>query len=947
MDTLEFLRRGLPSSGVYVATTINGGAAQTYCSSIEELSECVVALDAQGKNTYYAIASYIQKGNRRGDNVAALKVVAVDIDCGEDKPYEDWKQGLLALNKFIVQHKLPKPMIVSSGNGLHVYWVLTAELPPDEWKPIALALKTAALESGFEIDPAVTGDTARILRPTGTTNPKNGKTVKLLIDAEPVSKEELSNVLSFWIKKRSTTPSNSLLDDLKVRVEYAPSVASSIETKCAQVKWGIKNQSDLPEPFWYALMGLAGFCENPEEVAVAWSQEHPDFDRGKTIAKMEQWRTKTDGPPTCERFKNEHPKGCDGCPFKGRITSPAQIGKRYQEVQSVAPDAIATELPLPPKFKRTSTGIKLEVDSTDIDVCPFDIYPVSYGRDESLGYEVVRYRWNRSHVGWTELVLRQAYLAEGSREFAGCIADQGIVLISKKQTELFQYMLRSYMNELRKLKAMTNLYSTMGWKENFTQFVIGNNTLRRNPDGTVTKEAISISVANNKQSEQMFTSRGTKEAWADATSLFEKCEMHPHKFFLGVGFAAPLYAFTGLPSVVFSMHGESGAGKTLAQYFVQSIYGNPSQMHLGPNSTQNSIYNRLAFFNNLPVTIDEATIFKSEQFGEFIYLAPQGKDRARLDRNGAAKDTKTWATPILLSTNNPMTGKIMSKGKAAEAQLARLLEANVPKHKMFKTGSDAGRRIYDFLTNNHGVVGEAFITHLLSLGPDSIDAMIADAFRTFSQRYHFKFAGEERYWEQGIVLNDLGLSMAYDLGLIKYDYKTGIRWMLDQVAASRHNISEVQLDSYDILAEFLNANTNKSITMMHTLGQKSTMDMHNANRTELRVRFDLYRDSPSEQFTKGTVLIDRTYLRMWMAKENSDYKLMMQDIERDGINATPRSGKASLGKDTHVKLPQVYVLGVNLNHPRLRSILDNLDQAYEDMTLGKMSIVEDQNTRQA
>ena len=84
-----------------------------------------------------------------------------------------------------------------------------------------------------------------------------------------------------------------------------------------------------------------------------------------------------------------------------------------------------------------------------------------------------------------------------------------------------------------------------------------------------------------------------------------------------------------------------------------------------------------------------------------------------------------------------------------------------------------------------------------------------------------------------------------------------------------------------------------------------------------------------------------------MAKENSDYKLMMQDIERDGINATPRSGKASLGKDTHVKLPQVYVLGVNLNHPRLRSILDNLDQAYEDMTLGKMSIVEDQNTRQA
>ena len=62
--------------------------------------------------------------------------------------------------------------------------------------------------------------------------------------------------------------------------------------------------------------------------------------------------------------------------------------------------------------------------------------------------------------------MRQAYLAEGSREFPAAIADQGIVLNNKYQTGHFQLMLRAYMDELRHRRTMTNLYATMGWKEN-------------------------------------------------------------------------------------------------------------------------------------------------------------------------------------------------------------------------------------------------------------------------------------------------------------------------------------------------------------------------------------------------------------------------------------------------------------------------------------------------
>ena len=65
MDTLDFLKRVLPSEGVYVTTVINPDARrQGYFTDIEELAVAVIRLDETGNNTYYAISSFKEKGNR-------------------------------------------------------------------------------------------------------------------------------------------------------------------------------------------------------------------------------------------------------------------------------------------------------------------------------------------------------------------------------------------------------------------------------------------------------------------------------------------------------------------------------------------------------------------------------------------------------------------------------------------------------------------------------------------------------------------------------------------------------------------------------------------------------------------------------------------------------------------------------------------------------------------
>ena len=136
-------------------------------------------------------------------------------------------------------------------------------------------------------------------------------------------------------------------------------------------------------------------------------------------------------------------------------------------------------------------------------------------------------------MGWQDLILRQAYLTEGNREFATAIADQGIVLYNKKQTEYFQLMLRTYMDELRQIRTMTNLYSTMGWKEKNTAFVLGDTLFKRTAEG-VTEESISLASGIQRQGADLYNKKGDAEQWINLTSVLEKADLKSHMFALGV-----------------------------------------------------------------------------------------------------------------------------------------------------------------------------------------------------------------------------------------------------------------------------------------------------------------------------------------------------------------------------------------------------------------------------
>ena len=378
MNPLDFLQRVLPTEGTYCRFALTGKRNRFY-SDLTEMANEVVRLDRNGQDAYFAISSFKDDSSRRNVNVQATKVLTIDVDCGDDKPFATWKEGLKALGKFITDLKLPKPLIVRSGYGLHTYWVLERDLDRDEWTPLARALKEAAEANEFAIDPSKTADPSLVLRPVGTHNFKDAtkpKEVKVLLDGGDTTVEAMRKALAYYYNpaaKPAKKKNNGLLDSLAVQNDMPPAVGSLVAQKCQQVQWASENQEKVSEPLWYALIGVAAFCEEPEETAKRWSENHPGYSESATVKKLEHWRAEATGPTTCAKFEAERPVGCKGCPFAGKIGSPARLGVRYQEVDTSAeaPEEVITEIAVPKPFKRTSKGIMATIDDTDIEIAPF------------------------------------------------------------------------------------------------------------------------------------------------------------------------------------------------------------------------------------------------------------------------------------------------------------------------------------------------------------------------------------------------------------------------------------------------------------------------------------------------------------------------------------------------------------------------------------------------
>ena len=268
MDTFQFLQATLPEAGFYfLVTNINKRFEHHAFQSKAEMAQTAIALDRQNKSVYFACASYKQKSYitdngktkyRTADNACQAKSFWLDIDCGEDKAeagkgYRTQTEAIEALTEFCEKVRISKPMIVSSGHGIHCYWLLKESISKHDWLPLAQLLKstTQQPETKLLADDSRTADIASILRPAGTRNFKHGepKAVEVIYQSPEVTFSDFSQAIHQSHAKHgaaSAKPPSTILNavltyptipETPEYIAYVESALATIDPDCERDKW--------------------------------------------------------------------------------------------------------------------------------------------------------------------------------------------------------------------------------------------------------------------------------------------------------------------------------------------------------------------------------------------------------------------------------------------------------------------------------------------------------------------------------------------------------------------------------------------------------------------------------------------------------------------------------------------------------------------------------------
>jgi len=141
-------------------------------------SEIVLRSVNSGLDVYLAPASFKSNDGRKSVNAIGAMSLWMDIDVGPEKAangsgYATIEEAMSELYIFCDAAGIPRPtLIVGSGSGLHVYWVLHQFIGPKLWLMLATKLKAIAKHLNFRADPSRTADIASLMRVPGTLNYK-------------------------------------------------------------------------------------------------------------------------------------------------------------------------------------------------------------------------------------------------------------------------------------------------------------------------------------------------------------------------------------------------------------------------------------------------------------------------------------------------------------------------------------------------------------------------------------------------------------------------------------------------------------------------------------------------------------------------------------------------------------------------------------------------------
>lgn len=743
----------------------------------------------------------------------------LDVDAASADKYHTQAEALADLKKFCAEARLPRPMVTSSGGGLHVYWLVEDMIPAQEWKNQAIKLRQIARHHGLKFDPMRTTDVSSVLRVAGTFNLKKGgkRPVQVLIPTKPQANARFIQLLDEAATRAGVvvnTAPNFFADvasNLSDEFTGPPVSMKSVLLACAQMRDLAKRGGNVSEPRWYHSINLARFTENGDRNVHRLSEKHPDYDYAATEAKIHQLRAKNIKPTSCAKLAEVNGEElCEGCVFAGKVKSPI-VAARFKDPApapkvelQVGVQSISVEIPSPPepyiRMKDGSVGMSImnkDGDQTNVVIFPHDLYPLRRLVNGASESEQQVWHVELPRGGAKDFVLDADALYD-KRKFVAAIANHGIYPKAANVGNLQDYMI-AYISELQRLADAEAQCNHLGWSDDKNKFILPDKILCA--DGSV--KPASLSVGAQRASVNV-TKKGSAQRQVELLRFYASPAYHPNQFYILAGLGAPIFLYTGHHGVIVNATGEAGASKSTSLYTAASFWGQPELYPI--NGTNNGATvrgrnERITTLANLPICVDEITNIPVKDAIDLAMSITQPGHRIRLNTDGVERSaTGSYKATIMLTTaNNSLHGLLSTDNAAGTAGSMRVIEIQF-RQTLAHSKSQADDYIHE-LKENYGHVGEIFLAHVMT-HQKQVEQAVRDTMRWVDEK--FQIQPSERFWSAYIATVLVTNQLATELGLLAFNHDQLLNWIAErQIPYMRGIVTEEYSSPIHSLADYL------------------------------------------------------------------------------------------------------------------------------------------------
>jgi hypothetical protein len=934
----DLLDAVLPAEGRYCVFGLGKFPDQRFCDTRAEVDAIAQEFVKNNVNAFYGCAKYGDLNNRTHINAKYFRALWIDVDCGEAKAdegkgYRTQAEGLRKFKEFCTTTKLPAPIIVDSGYGIHAYWLLEDTIGRMEWEALADRLHELCKENEFIVDPAVF-EASRVLRIPGTfnykgTDPAEVKvindiskripyaTMKELLGA-PEPKEQVPDFIP-----RGLSPLMSQLVSNRVKRFQTIMLKSVKGEGCAQLLHCFQNQDTIEYNVWRSALSIASFCVDRDSAIHKMSSKHPEYDFNETERKADNL-VKTGAPHHCATFDKNNKGYCDGCTHRGKIKSPIVLGEEIAEaddedntIEVESEEGIVETHHIPeypfPFFRGKNGGIYRRGDDEEDDVVQVyehDLYVLKRLIDPDAG-EVVLIKLHLPKDGIKEFVVPLTAVTV-KEELRKTLAHYGVVLFTKQLEQVYIYMVTAIKN-MQVEKRADIMRTQFGWVDNDSKFVIGEREITKDgvfysPPSTTTRGIV-----------EHLSPMGTLDKWKEVFNLYSRPGLEGHAFAALTAFGSPLLKFTGMSGAIINLiHERSGSGKSTALFMCNSVYGHPVKLASQWKDTPQSKMHRLGVMNNLSNTIDEITNTSPAEFSDLAYSISQGrgKDKMKSDKNEMRLNLTSWNNMTLSSANASFYQKLGALKNTPDGESMRLIEYKIEPTNIIDVA--LGKQMFDHqLRENYGHAGEIYAQWLVNNLEEAKDLIKHIQARIDKE---VQFTAPERFWSAVCACNIAGGLIAKKLGLHDYDMKAVYKWLVKMLSEMREDVKPPVDVPFTVLGDYCNAHVAHTLVVNGEVDSRSGLNSAPLlePKQELLIRY--------EPDTKILYMVAKPF-KDYCVKFQINHKELLVKLKEIGVYKETMNKR--MAKGMKVVSPAVRVLMFDASSNEFLQIEPNEDRDSE------------------